>query len=500
MVVKKITEFFKCYSDLKIWGNPDQAFSFLTSDSRETKPGCLYVALRGEVRDGHQFIEEAIEKGARAILCETVPRTPSRDITWIQCNDTKEIFPKIVKQFYGDPAKKIKLVGITGTNGKTTVSYLIDFLLNPENNSFLIGTVEYRIKDKRFSASNTTPGIMEMTRLMDLAVKGNIRYGVLEVSSHALKQKRLSDYKFETAIFTNLTQDHLDYHSTLDDYFNSKKKLFSEHTPEKCIINQDDEYGRKLIQDLRAEGREVVTYSIREEADSWASDIISNLDGVSFKWHFRGAVYSITSSLVCNYNVSNLVAALTAVSLEDIQPEEVIPRLTEFQGIPGRMERVGAELPFTVFVDYAHTPDAITNVLRSVSEIKIGEKGKVITIFGCGGDRDKTKRPLMAEAVQNFSDKIFVTSDNPRTENPEQILDNITANLSKPYCRIPDREEAIKKALEDARPHDILLILGKGHEDYQIIGTEKKYFSDKKVVNSWIASKSEVSGLKSEVL
>jgi UDP-N-acetylmuramoyl-L-alanyl-D-glutamate--2,6-diaminopimelate ligase len=481
----RIDEFFKRFPEVKIQGDSKRDFETISCDSRLIGSSYLFVALKGEETDGHSYIPQAIQNGAVAILCESIPEGKYPGVSWIQCRDTKILFPQIVKNFYSDPGSQLKVIGITGTNGKTTIAYLVEHLLRLKGESLLVGTVEYRLKGNRFPSINTTPSILEVTSLMREAVNEGLEFAVLEASSHALKQGRLSDLRFDTAVFTNLTQDHLDYHGTFEDYFNSKKILFTDHSPKNSILNQDDPYGAELIKDLKAKKKKVISFSIKNAADSWACDIQTDLNGTSFTWHYGGKQFSVHSKLVCKHSASNIVAALTVAVLQGIEPQEVVKALSNFEGVSGRMERVGKDLSFPVFVDYAHTPDAVLNVLSSLREIHPKREGKILTVFGCGGDRDRTKRPLMAEAAQEYSDLLFVTSDNPRTEDPEKILDDITEGLTCNYDRITDRKKAIETALEKAETGDVVVILGKGHEDYQIIGKEKIHFSDQEVVNNW---------------
>jgi len=475
-------------SQVKIQGDEDLVLQDMTPNSRAVKPGSLFIALRGEAVDGHRFIPEAIRQGAGAVLCETVPQERFSEVTWIQCRDTKELFPSLAKRFFQDPASRLKLIGVTGTNGKTTTTYLLEHFLAPRGGTLLVGTVEYRLGGRKIPSNNTTPGIFELTALMKEAVDGGLAYGVFEVSSHALKQGRLTGLRFQTAVFTNLTQDHLDYHKTFDDYFDSKKKLFTENTPENSLINQDDPYGARLVGELQKSGSRssrIVTYSAAAPAYSWASEIVLSLNETRFVWNYQGRKYPIASSLICRHSVYNLLAALTAASLAGIPPEDLVSRVKTFPGVPGRMERPLAGLPFSAFVDYAHSPDALENVLSSVRALIPRGQARILTIFGCGGDRDRAKRPLMGQCAEKYSDEVFLTSDNPRTEDPEAILDDIAGALKKPFHRLSDRKQAIETALSAARPGDAVLILGKGHEDYQIFGTKKVHFSDQEIVRQW---------------
>ncbi len=485
----KLKELFKGLgSQIKIQGDEDLVCQDMTPNSKAVKPGSLFIALKGEAVDGHRFIEDAVRQGAAAVLCEVLPAERSANITWIQCPDTKTLFPSLTKRFFQDPASRLELIGVTGTNGKTTTTYLLEHFLSGRGGSLLVGTVEYRLGGRKYPSGNTTPGIYELTGLMKEAVDRGLPYGILEISSHALKQGRLAGLRFRTAVFTNLTQDHLDYHKTFEDYYGSKKKLFTENAPENCVINIDGAYGARLATELKKErGKRVriVTYSVLGQADSWASDIALDLKGTRFVWNYGGRNIPVESSLICRHSVYNLLAALTSAALTGIAPEELAGKVGAFPGVPGRMECPVTDLPFSVFVDYAHSPDAFENVLSSVRALIPRGQARILTVFGCGGDRDKGKRPLMAVSTEKYSDEVFLTSDNPRTEDPEKILDEISEGLTQKFHRITDRKRAIETALVSARPNDAVLILGKGHEDYQIFGTQKVHFSDQEVVREW---------------
>jgi len=491
----RINELFQgLESEVEILGNPSFTFHSLTASSQEAAPGDLFVALRGEATDGHLYIPQALQRGVGAVVCEKLPEVPEKSVTWVKCRDTKKIFAQLVKRYFDDPAAKLQLIGVTGTNGKTTVTYLLEHLLKDQG-ALLMGTVKYRLANKTVSAGNTTPGIYELTQWMKEATKSRARYGILEVSSHALKQERLAGLRFRTGIFTNLTQDHLDYHGTFEDYYQAKKRLFCELDCEISIVNLDDPYGERLFEELNPNQRKVISYSIGPKGDSFATGIELSLEETSFMWHVREAVHPVKSCLVGRHSVYNLLAALTAALEEGLSPEEALRRIEKFSGIPGRMERVADVLPFCVFVDYAHTPDALKNVLSSAQELTSREGGKIITVVGCGGDRDKAKRPMMGSIAGDYSDTVILTSDNPRTEDPQRILQDMAQGLSGNFESIEDRKNAICTALEVARAGDVVLILGKGHEDYQILGTKKLPFSDREVVEQW----SKVQGLRSQV-
>jgi len=475
---------------------PEISIHHITCDSRDIRTCTLFVALKGAEGNGHQYLSEVVEKGVKAVICEQKPKSASPDVVWIQVSDTQALFSPIVKRFYGDPASRLKIFGITGTNGKTTIVHLLDHVIRStvDPKALMMGTVEVRLGGKKIQSSlNTTPGLLDTVRLMERAVRDGASTAVMEVSSHGLVQGRLEGFEFESVIFTNLTQDHLDYHKSFEDYFLAKQKLFTEFESKTKIVNQDDRFGQRLIGELRKRDQLVITTSLQGEADSWASEIQTNLEGSSFLWHFKGESVSISTRLSCEYNVSNVLLALTAARIEGIETEQVVRAVSTFLGVLGRLEGVET-LPDQprVFVDYAHTPDAVLNVCKSIRQIHPASRGRLLTVFGCGGDRDRKKRPLMAEAAQDYSDKIYITSDNPRTEDPEKILDDIASALTKPFQRIQDRKAAIESALGEASPEDVVLILGKGHEDYQILGSNKVPFSDKGVVQAWLENKQQV--------
>jgi len=492
----RINELFQgLESEVEILGNPSFNFRSLTPSSQEAAPGDLFVALRGEATDGHLYISQALQRGVGAVVCEKLPQVPDKSVTWVKCRDTKKIFAQLVKRYFDDPAAQLQLIGVTGTNGKTTITHLLEHLLQ-DRGTLLMGTVEYRLANKTVSAGNTTPGIYELTQWMKEATRGGARYGILEVSSHALKQERLAGLHFRTGIFTNLTQDHLDYHGTFEDYYEAKKRLFCELDCEISIVNLDDPYGERLFEELSPNQRKVISYSIGPKGDSFATGIELGLEETSFMWHVGEAVHPVKSCLIGRYNVYNLLAALTAALEEGLLPKEAVRRIEEFPGVPGRMERVADVLPFCVFVDYAHTPDALKNVLSSTQELTSRGGGNIITVVGCGGDRDKAKRPMMGSIAGDYSDTVILTSDNPRTEDPQRILQDMAQGLSGKFESIEDRKNAICTALETARPGDVVLILGKGHEDYQILGKEKILFSDREIVNDFAAAYSLQPGAR----
>ncbi|HXG31646.1 MAG TPA: UDP-N-acetylmuramoyl-L-alanyl-D-glutamate--2,6-diaminopimelate ligase [Thermodesulfobacteriota bacterium] len=473
----------------RILGRDDVDIAGISYDSKEVRPGFLFVAIRGEKTDGHKYLGVAIENGARAIVVEEIPNEVFNDTSIIRVEDTKSALAEISANFFFHPTKELTLVGVTGTNGKTTVTYILESIWQEEKkNTGLIGTVEYRFSMNRIPSSMTTPESLDLTRLLSDMRSSGVRYVVMEVSSHALDRKRVLGCHFDAAIFTNLTQDHLDYHETMEDYFSAKKRLFSEvlRRSEKgerfSIINFDDPYGKEIAKEAVGE---VVSYSTRRgEGVVYAEKAEIYHDGIGALLNTPWGNIEIDSKLYGRHNLSNILAAsATALSLGSSKGavEAGVSRLVS---VPGRLDRVENPLGITVLVDYAHTPDALRNVLLSVRPLT---PGNIILVFGCGGDRDPTKRPIMGRIGKELSDILIVTSDNPRGEPPERIIDQIEEGVfeggddHKPYFRVPDRRDAIRKAIEVAAKGDTVLIAGKGHENYQILGTRRIHFDDKEV-------------------
>lgn len=471
--------------------NPHLKIKKITSDSRNLDPGDVFVACPGSRMDGHDFIGQAIVAQASVIIYERKPdvRLP-KSIVAIQVRDTQACFAELLNRFYDYPDKKIKLIGVTGTNGKTTVSYLLHQLLRQKVPSAYLGTLWYDLDGKKKkSALNTTPGAEVLIPLLANMVDAGIKYCVLEVSSHALEQRRVHGLQFELAIFTQLTQDHLDYHGSMERYFQSKRSFFTSYPrPKKMLINLDCNYGKKLFQDCP----HASTFSMISQADFYAKDIQSTFRGSQFQVMHGKAVTDFQIRLALAHNVSNCVAVLSALSILGFKLKDFSALIREIPGIPGRMEAVTTKEPFEVFVDYAHTPDAVENVLKAARTLK---PRRVLTLFGCGGDRDRAKRPLMAAAACRYSDVVVLTSDNPRSENPEQIIVDAKQGTKGDDSRaqhihcVLDRKEAIETILALAEPGDALFILGKGHENYQIRGDEKIPFDDRLVIKNYLARK-----------
>lgn len=462
----------------------------LSTNSHACKPGDLFIGMPGTRVDGGEFWESAIASGAVAALispqaAEKVPPVAKEEqelgACVISASDMNKACARAAATFYGYPAQQLKLIGVTGTNGKTTTTHLIEFLLTQtQQPTALFGTLYARWPGYQQTASYTTPFALELQQQLKLAVSAGCQFGVMEVSSHALAQGRVLGCSFDVAVFTNLTQDHLDYHRDMEDYFAAKSILFSpDYLQGRAIINADDPYGRQLIEKL--DGDRIWSYSVNQEsADLWTSDLNYEPTGVSGILHTPVGEAPFQLPLVGQYNLSNMLAAIGAVLHLGLSLESVVEALPEFLGVPGRMERVQIkpEQDISVIVDYAHTPDSLENLLKASRPFI---PGKMICVFGCGGDRDRTKRPKMGKIAADLADVAVVTSDNPRTEDPEKILQDILEGIpsSVEPTVICDRAIAIRTAILQAQPGDGVLIAGKGHEDYQILGTEKIHFDDR---------------------
>lgn len=453
----------------------------LACDSSSVKDGFIFVAIKGTHEDGHRFIDEAIDRGAGAVVaCSSwFVSGRSAKIPVILVKDTRNALAKLAAQFYGRPSDKLKFIGVTGTNGKTTVTYLLEAILKEAGfNPGVIGTVNYRFNKKVIPSKNTTPGPLELQEMFSMMSKDGCDYVAMEVSSHALDQARTEGINFNSAIFTNLTQDHLDYHRNIDEYFQAKLRLFKGLPLDAyAVINKDDKYAVTIPGFTRAK---IVTYAIDSSADIMAKDIKFDIKSTDFRVLGLGEDFRIRSKLIGKHNVYNMLAAIGWALPAGIAAAVIKPALEGFSCVPGRMELASFTNSFSVFVDYAHTDDALFNVIKSLRQIS---SGKIIVVFGCGGDRDKSKRPKMGRVVTELADYAFITSDNPRSEDPRDIIDDIISGIAKNnYCVVPDRAEAIKQSLAIAGIGDVVLIAGKGHENYQIIRGRKKHFDDREVV------------------
>lgn len=473
----------------------DMNIASIHCDSREVKDDSLFVAVKGLVSDGHSFIEKAVEKGARVIISEKEIETDARLFV---VKDSRAALSKISDNFYGNPSKALKVIGVTGTNGKTSITYMIESILDKAGiKSGVIGTINYRFGGDIFPNPRTTPESHDLNRILDEMRENSVTHVIMEVSSHAIDLLRVNDIRFDMALFTNLTQDHLDFHKDMESYFKSKKKLFTDllkrsEKRSSAVINIMDGKGRELSDELKNSAIEVLTTGTEKSADLYADNIKMDMDGISFNMISENDRILLKSNAVGNYNIENILLSAGAASHLGISSENIKEGLKDFV-VPGRLERVMDGK--NVFVDYAHTPDALENVLSTLKNVGAG---KLITVFGCGGDRDRSKRPLMGEIAEKYSDISLITSDNPRTENPEAILNDIEAAYksgssekvdedglykaeNKVYHLEVDRRKAIEKGIKAAGPEDTVIIAGKGHETYQEIGKERFAFNDAKI-------------------
>lgn len=466
-------------------GTSDKNVTDVTHDSRQATNGYLFTAIRGLTMDGHRFVEDVMRRGAVGVISESdAPENFSG--AWLKVENARAAMAHAADIINDEPSEKLKLVGITGTNGKTTTTYLCFALAEAANEKpAMLTTVEYRVGEKSEPAVRTTPEASDTNRFLREAVEQGCEMAVMETSSQAVHLHRCDFLDFKTVVFTNLTRDHLDYHLTMENYYDAKKMLFDGRTgskPESSVINIDDAWGAKLANELKANGQKVVTFAQNNSADLTAEKTeVSLLKGTSFLLKTPSGEREITSPLVGKPHVYNMLSA-TAVALELGYSLDAIEKgLSKCVGAPGRFERVPHDKDFAVVVDYAHSDDALLNTLKTARDLT---RGRIITVFGCGGDRDKTKRAPMGEVAGRNSDLVIATSDNPRTENPLQILSEIENGLKNtncPYQIIPDRREAIYQAIKKAKPNDVVIIAGKGHETYQIVGSEKYHFDDREV-------------------
>ena len=476
----RLNELLKNVESLNIIGDVNVEITGVNIDSRRIEKGHLFVAIPGTVTDGHKFIPKAIELGAAAVLCEIIPEEKTAGVTYIKVASTEDAVGKVATLFYGDPSRKLKLVGVTGTNGKTTIATLLYNMFRKFGHKCgLLSTVCNYIEGEAIPADHTTPDPIELNRLLAQMVDAGCEYAFMECSSHAIAQKRIGGLKFAGGLFTNLTRDHLDYHKTFENYRDAKKAFFDGLDKDAfAITNADDKNGMIMVQNCKAQ---VKTYSTRTMADFKAKII---------ECHFEGMYLDINGKevgvqFIGKFNVSNLLAVYGAAVMLGKKPEDILLILSTLKSVNGRLEPIHSPEGYTAIVDYAHTPDALENVLNAIHEVLNGN-GKVITVCGAGGNRDKGKRPIMAQKAVKQSDKVIITSDNPRFEEPQDIINDMLAGLDqkqmKKVLSIVDRREAIRTACMLAEKGDVILIAGKGHEDYQEIKGVKHHFDDKEVV------------------
>ena len=465
-------------------GSGDGFVSDVTHDSRQARAGSLFVAVRGELFDAHKFVPQVMEQGAVGVISDQ-ERPQNFSGVWLQVDNVRRAMALAAAEVQHYPSRELKLTGITGTNGKTTCAYLIASIPEAAGEPVaMTGTVEYRLGNEKKKADRTTPEAPDMQRLLRQAVTLGCKAAVMECSSQAMDFHRCDELHYEVAVFTNLTRDHLDYHKTMENYWYAKQRLFDGRLgskPKTSVINVDDPYGVELADRLEKEGMRVVRYAVKADADVTAGNPEFSLAGMEFRLRTPESEIDFHSPLVGPPHVYNTLAAVASGLALGYSLEVITKALEKCTGAPGRFERVPHQGDFAVVVDYAHSDDALLNVLRSAREVT---KGRIITLFGCGGARDRSKRAPMGEAAGSLSDVVILTSDNPRTEDPDQILGDAEEGIKKtgkPYEKIADRREAIHHAIAQARTDDLVLIAGKGHEDYQIIGREVFHFDDKEV-------------------
>ena len=465
---------------LDILGNKEIEISEIVFDSRKVIENSLYIAIKGTLADGHQYISSAIEKGAKGIVCEVLPEQKEEGITYIKVENSSEVLGLLASNFYANPSKDLILIGVTGTNGKTSVSTLLfDVFQKMGYLSALISTVEYRIGDEVFPSTHTTPDIITLNKILSKAVEQGCQYAFMEVSSHGIHQGRIDGLNFRIAGFTNITHDHLDYHKTFLEYLNTKKRFFDE-LPQTAvaITNIDDKNGLVMLQNTKAKKK---TYAVKTLADYHGKLLELDFNGMLLD--FNGKEFWTT--LTGKFNVYNLLLVFAIARELGFEENEILTVISQLKRVNGRFETLKSEGGIVFVVDYAHTPDALENILDSINDIRTKNE-RLITVFGCGGDRDKEKRPEMGKVATRKSTLAIITSDNPRTEDPAQIIKEIEAgvesqNFSK-YITIPDRKEAIKMAIKFAEPKDIVLLAGKGHETYQEINGVRHHFDDKETI------------------
>ena len=477
----KLSELLKYIKPIAIIGNAEVDITGVNIDSRKIEKGHLFVAIKGTQTDGHRFIPKALELGAVAVLCEDLPEEPNGAVTYVQVTSTEAAVGPVATVFYGEPSQHLKLVGVTGTNGKTTIATLLYNMFRKFGHKCgLLSTVCNYIEGEAIPADHTTPDPIELNKLLHQMVEAGCEYAFMECSSHAIAQQRIGGLKFAGGLFTNLTRDHLDYHKTFENYRDAKKAFFDGLSKEAfAITNADDKNGSVMVQNCKAQ---VKTYSVQRMADFRARIIECHFEGMYLEINGQ----EVGVQFIGKFNVSNLLAVYGAAVMLGKKPEDILVVLSTLKSVAGRLEPIRSEEGVTAVVDYAHTPDALENVLNAIHEVMEGKQGKSITVWGAGGNRDKGKRPLMAQEAVKQSDRVIITSDNPRFEEPQDIINDMLAGLDqkqmKKVVSIVDRKEAIRTACMMAEKGDVILIAGKGHEDYQEIKGVKHHFDDREVV------------------
>ncbi len=476
----KLAQLINVCQPIKIVGDTEIEITGIEIDSRLIKSGNMFIAMRGTQVDGHTYIAKAIELGAKAIVCEELPATTQEGVTYIQCTSTEDAVGPLATNFFGNPTSKMKLIGVTGTNGKTTIAtVLYNMFMRMGHKCGLCSTVCNYINGKPVPTECTTPDPITLNRLLGQMADEECEYAFMEVSSHSVAQKRIGGLNFAGGIFTNLTRDHLDYHKTFENYRDAKKAFF-DSLPKGAfaITNADDKNGTIMVQNTKAK---VKTYSTRSAADFKAKILEESFEGMNLEINGK----EVCVQFVGRFNVSNLLAIYGATIMMGIEPQEALVQLSAMKPVNGRFEAIRSQNGITAIVDYAHTPDALKNVLDTINEV-LKHRGQCWTVCGAGGNRDKGKRPLMAQEAVKNSDRVIITSDNPRFEDPQEIINDMLAGLTEKQRQkvlsIVDRREAIRTACMMAQPGDVILVAGKGHEDYQIVQGVKHHFDDHEVI------------------
>lgn len=483
----RLRQLFQPFINFQVTNAENPDVLNITTDSREVEPGSLFVAVRGHTVDGHRFAGQAVERGAVAVMVEEPVADVPASIPQVVVPDTRHWSALVADRLFGSPSRELRVIGVTGTNGKTTVTHIVRHLLDSTGRKAgLIGTVGAKLGSTSWSLPNTTPEAVEVHRLLRRFVDAGATHAVMEVSSHALVERRAAGVSFACAAFTNLTQDHLDFHGTMERYAAAKALLFSRlgngtgDDPARsvyAVINADDPWSPVMAE---ASAAPILTYGIERAADVRARDVRLSASGARFWVDSPAGAFEIETPLIGRFNVYNTLAAVAIALVEGLAASEIQEGIRSYPSVPGRMERIDEGQPFSVFVDYAHTPDGLENVLASVREFA---PARVLVVVGCGGDRDRTKRPKMAEVAVRLADRAIFTSDNPRSEDPVAILAEMRGGVEPAYAHKVreevDRRRAIEMAIAEAEPGDVVVIAGKGHEDYQIIGAEKRHFDDR---------------------
>jgi UDP-N-acetylmuramoyl-L-alanyl-D-glutamate--2,6-diaminopimelate ligase len=486
----KLSELIQSLSFLEMHHFKEVEISGITANSKEIQPGNLFVAIGGTLSDGHQFIAEATSQGATALVVEREVPNPKK-LPIFHVTNSRLALSGLACSWFGNPSQDLHVIGVTGTNGKTTITYLIEAILQEaQKKTGMIGTVQQRFDGKEIPSSHTTPESIEIHRILKEMKDHGVNDAVMEVSSHAVEMRRVEHVMFDSVIFTNLTPEHLDYHKSMELYFEAKKRLFTQLLPKgkgthRAILNAEDRYSLKLVDILK--NHPVWTYSTQPQSkwDFFVQNWQSSLEGMKATIATPAGIIEISSRLIGSFNLSNILAAIAAAVNFEIPLSVITAAIEKFSGVPGRLEKIENTLGIHILVDYAHTPDALKNVLKTIKDL---DPSRILTVFGCGGDRDRSKRPIMGREVARLSNIAILTNDNPRTENPQLIVQEILPGIEEGGMKLGhdcfielDRKKSIELAIQKAQPGDVVLIAGKGHENYQILGTEKLHFDDREV-------------------